>query len=459
MRSATVAAALAAACLLTGAGTALAASGPTRSGSDPCNGTAAFDVNNVLNTDVVNQIKQENPGAVNADGTVDRTKVTQALILGSGHAALQFRSKPGSPIDHMTFEFGPTDSNWDANSTNSPAYAKAATAQETPTSAAADDTLVGGTFLFPIPTDVVSDGNYVARFTAFSASGSELGRLCIDAVVSNGQSLSDANRANSDPTYEPTESTQPGYGFAPQPVAWFPAGEPSATQQAGYAAKKLRLEFFERLGSVKVEREENLPAPTGLAGTPSTTGGALATGTYSYKVTALNATGETLPSNEVSVPVTGPTGSVSLTWSAVSGATGYRVYRGTAPGGENAYYTTSANSFADTGAAATSGTPNTGSRAKIWVDRTSQLGRDDWTRSHSLFGGNSAGTPLDPVVGNRKVWGPGYTLDFTGLPAESLPAERIRVSSTDLVGKGFCGIYSFSAGANSSFVPSAPAGC
>jgi hypothetical protein len=450
---------MAAVCAATGAAPALGAPAPTRSGSDPCNGTAAFDVNNVITADVVDQIRQQNPGAANPDGTLDRTKITHALILASGHAVLQFREKAGAPIGRITFEFGPTDSSWHVDSTNSPAYARAATAQEDTTKAAADDTYVGRTFVFPIPTDVVSDGNYVARFTAFAAGGAELGRLCIDATVSNGQGLAEAGKANRDPSYEPPESTQPGFGFAPQPMAWFPAAEPTAAQRAGYAAKTLRLEFAEGLASAKLEREENLAAPSGLAGTASATGGSLATGTYSYKVTALNATGETLPSNEVGVPVTGPTGSVALSWGAVAGATGYRVYRGTAPGAENAYYTASSSSFTDTGAAATAGTPNAGARAKIWVDRTTQLGRDDWTRTHSIAGGNSAGTPLDPAVGNRKVWGPGYTLDLTTFPAESLPAERIRVSATDLAGKPYCGIYAFSAAANGSFVPGTPAGC
>ena len=72
------------------------------------------------------------------------------------------------------------------------------------------------------------------------------------------------------------------------------------------------------------------------------------------------------------------------------------------------------------------------------VDRTSQLGRDDWSRPHSVVGGNAAGSPLDPVVANRKVWGPGYTFAFAGLPSESLPAERVRVSATDLAGKPYC---------------------
>lgn len=77
---------------------------------------------------------------------------------------------------------------------------------------------------------------------------------------------------------------------------------------------------------------EVLPAPVQAATVPSASGGTLATGTYRYYVTAVNANGETTVSNEQTAAVTGPTGSVDLSWAAVTGATAYRVYR-TAAGG------------------------------------------------------------------------------------------------------------------------------
>lgn len=98
-------------------------------------------------------------------------------------------------------------------------------------------------------------------------------------------------------------------------------------------------------------------APTLVA---ATTGGTLATGTYYYKVTALDSAGESIASAEASVAVTGPTGKVTVSWPAVSGATGYRIYRGTAAGAENVYYAPSgtATSYVDTNGASTAGTPN-----------------------------------------------------------------------------------------------------
>lgn len=56
------------------------------------------------------------------------------------------------------------------------------------------------------------------------------------------------------------------------------------------------------------------------------------TGTKGYVVTALNATGETLASDEVTVVVTAVTQRVTLTWEASPGATTYKVYRTSTPG-------------------------------------------------------------------------------------------------------------------------------
>ena len=66
-------------------------------------------------------------------------------------------------------------------------------------------------------------------------------------------------------------------------------------------------------------------APT-VTATPSTTGGTLAAATYGYRVSSVNGAGETLAATEVTATTTGSTGSVSLTWPIVLGATGYRIY-------------------------------------------------------------------------------------------------------------------------------------
>ena len=77
----------------------------------------------------------------------------------------------------------------------------------------------------------------------------------------------------------------------------------------------------------------NLTTPTGVTATGSATGGTLAAASYFYRVSAINAQGETLASTEVtSGALTGTTSSVALSWTPVTGATGYRVYRTTTSG-------------------------------------------------------------------------------------------------------------------------------
>ncbi|MGH2736672.1 MAG: hypothetical protein ACRDKZ_13915 [Actinomycetota bacterium] len=237
---------------------AAAGHGPERAGTDPCNGTDAFNLNNVVSTDVVAGIAEQNPEALNADGTLDRTQITHALLEASGHVALQVRAS-GTPFGRVAFEFSGTDSAWTGDSTTHPAYLTAIEAREDPARDIDGDLVVGGTHLFFIPTDVVPDGNYVARLRAFDDAGAELGRLCLDAIVANGQGGPEAAQANGDPSYEPLEDA--GQGFAPQPVVWFPAGE-AAAQQGGYGINELRIEFAEELapGSLKLEREEIDPA-------------------------------------------------------------------------------------------------------------------------------------------------------------------------------------------------------
>lgn len=77
---------------------------------------------------------------------------------------------------------------------------------------------------------------------------------------------------------------------------------------------------------------EVLPAPVQAALATNTVGGTLAAGTYRYYVTAVNANGETVISNERTITTTGATSVVDVTWAAVTGATQYKIYR-TAAGG------------------------------------------------------------------------------------------------------------------------------
>lgn len=77
---------------------------------------------------------------------------------------------------------------------------------------------------------------------------------------------------------------------------------------------------------------EVLAPPVQSALATAGTGGTIAAGTYIYAVTAINANGETTRSNEQTIVTTGATSTVTVSWAAVSGATGYKLYK-TADGG------------------------------------------------------------------------------------------------------------------------------
>lgn len=118
-----------------------------------------------------------------------------------------------------------------------------------------------------------------------------------------------------------------------------------------------QTKLYELSGSAYVDRS-TMAAPVQSAAVPHTTGGTLGAATLYYVVTALGITGETLASNEQSAVTTGGTASVTLSWAAVPGATGYKIYKSTTPGAENIMQAVgNVLTFLDTGAGFTSGTP------------------------------------------------------------------------------------------------------
>ena len=73
-----------------------------------------------------------------------------------------------------------------------------------------------------------------------------------------------------------------------------------------------------------------LSPPAGVTAVASASGGALPSGTYAYQVTAVNTNGETTAPAAATVAVTGPHGSVAVTWKPVLAAVTYTVYGRTA---------------------------------------------------------------------------------------------------------------------------------
>ncbi|HUJ56686.1 MAG TPA: hypothetical protein VLW49_11935 [Gaiellaceae bacterium] len=119
----------------------------------------------------------------------------------------------------------------------------------------------------------------------------------------------------------------------------------------------------------------------------ATAGGHLAGGTtYYYEVTSVTGSGESIAGSESSyTPPTGTsTNRITLNWTAVAGATGYKVYRSTSEGGEQLLATVGAvTSYTDSSATTPSGAPPSGDgsgnpcltgTAQLYVQETSSSG-------------------------------------------------------------------------------------
>lgn len=97
------------------------------------------------------------------------------------------------------------------------------------------------------------------------------------------------------------------------------------------------------------------------------------TGTYGYRISSLNATGESGAQDEITVIVDDTTKKVTLSWTQVPGATGYKLYRTATPGtyGATTLRTTIVGgatvSFIDDGSATITGTLPTANTTAGWL--------------------------------------------------------------------------------------------
>lgn len=92
-------------------------------------------------------------------------------------------------------------------------------------------------------------------------------------------------------------------------------------------------------------------------GTPSASGGVLLSGSYFAKIQAVDqwGGGTVMSTETASVAVTGPTGSITWNWTAVTGASFYRIFVGPVTGGQVLVFTSTTNSYVQTSALLTSG--------------------------------------------------------------------------------------------------------
>lgn len=120
--------------------------------------------------------------------------------------------------------------------------------------------------------------------------------------------------------------------------------------------------------------QQFLAPPTNLVAATNQTGGSFASGATEYwEITATNAYGETIGSTETtaSFSYSTSTGSATLTWTAVTGATGYKIYRSsisqtyTTPSLVATIGSGATTTYTDTSAALTAGAPPTTSTAAL----------------------------------------------------------------------------------------------
>jgi hypothetical protein len=128
------------------------------------------------------------------------------------------------------------------------------------------------------------------------------------------------------------------------------------------------IKEYIRVVQQMVDMKVPMSAPVAPVPTGSDSGGSLATGTYYYRFSAIDAAGgESILSNEVNSGArTGPNASVAFAAGvAINGAVSYKAYRGTAtgPAGTLVSYPLTASQFTtgftDTGAAGFAGTTAT----------------------------------------------------------------------------------------------------
>lgn len=171
-----------------------------------------------------------------------------------------------------------------------------------------------------------------------------------------------------------------------------------------------------------------LSVPTGLNCTGAITGGSLAAATYWYRVSALNAQGETLACAQVSGTVaSGSAGSVALAWTAVVGATSYNVY-GRTNAGELKLINALTNAYTDTGALTPAGALPVANTAII--GNTSNTINFSWPTSQyvtkcSLYAANTnnptnANLISELINGESPTWTD--LVGFAGATVAQIPA-------------------------------------
>ena len=214
------------------------------------------------------------------------------------------------------------------------------------------NTLLAGSLKWGSFTNVSSGGNGIVSFGYNGANAN--GQINVNAISSitsiAGGFNSGTNAAGSSLAIQAKDGT--GNGTPGNIIFNISQRGASGSSAQSYVNG---MTLFGDTGGVGVGF---LSTPGAVSATASATGGSKVTGTYFYVVVAVDGlSNTTLPgATAAGVSVTGPTGSVALSWSAVPGAYSYRVYQGLTSGAQTQYITSTGTTATDNGSGYTTGT-------------------------------------------------------------------------------------------------------
>lgn len=177
-----------------------------------------------------------------------------------------------------------------------------------------------------------------------------------------------------------------------------------------------------------------LATPVNSAFTTATTGGTLAAGTYSYRVAAKNSIGRTLASTATTITTTGTTSTVTVNWGAVSGATGYDVF-GRVGGSEQLMASVGAvTTWTDDGSITPSGAlPTSNTTATDTNTVTVNWNKVTGATGYKVYGRTASGEQLMATLGDVATWTDTGSVTPSGALPSANTTGKGAATSTDIV--------------------------
>ncbi|MFH1233503.1 MAG: hypothetical protein V1649_02515, partial [Patescibacteria group bacterium] len=173
---------------------------------------------------------------------------------------------------------------------------------------------------------------------------------------------------------------------------------------------------------------QEMAVPTGVT-TATTTGGTLPAGTYYFKVVSSDGIGTTIGSSEVSRTILASE-AINISWTAVTGASSYRVY-GNTQGAQNHYFTTTATTY--TYATSTGSTAGTvPSVTTAYINKLTSSG-NSWLLGGNVGIGTSAPATLFSVATTTNIFNV-LSSGNVGI-GTSAPSEKLEVVG-NIISKG-----------------------